>query len=167
MSTRADATRDRLEAELTGLLNGLGVDLEAVELSRAGKRSVLKIAVDQDGGVTHDDLVRVERSVSAVLDSSDAMGSQAFTLEVTSRGVDRPLSHPRHWRRNRDRLVTIARDGQQALTGRVRDHDEDPDGGVRLELDDGSTMRVSYAEIAKALVQIEFNRPTAPEEDDA
>lgn len=166
MSSRVDATRDRIEAELTGPLGGLGLDLEATELSNAGKRRVLRIAVDQDGGVTHDDLVAAEHTVSETLESSDVMGQQAYTLEVTSRGVDRPLTLPRHWRRNQRRLVSITRTDGGALTGRISDQDEDPGGAVRLEVD-GDTVEVDYADIAKALVQIEFNRPAGSEGDDA
>lgn len=162
MSSRVDATRDRIEAELIGPLSDLGLDLEATELSNAGKRRVLRIAVDQDGGVTHDDLVAAEHAVSEVLESTDVMGRQPYTLEVTSRGVDRTLSLPRHWRRNRQRLVTITRTDGGTLTGRVADHDERADGAVRLDVD-GSTVEVDYDDVTKALVQIEFNRPSGSE----
>ncbi len=67
-----------------------GLDLEAVELTPAGKRRVLRVAVDQDGGVTLDDIADATRAVSGVLDDTDLMGETAYTLEVTSRGVDRP-----------------------------------------------------------------------------
>ncbi|WP_223394603.1 ribosome maturation factor RimP [Nocardioides rotundus] len=166
MSPRADATRDRIEAELEAPLRALGLDLEAVELSSAGKRRVLRVAVDQDGGVTHDDLVEAEHRVSEVLDSSDVMGQQPYTLEVTSRGVDRPLTLPRHWRRNHDRLVRVTRTDGSALTGRVAGSDEDPGGAVRLETD-GGPVEVPYADVGKALVQVEFNRRNAPDEEDA
>lgn len=164
MSSRADATRDRIEAELAGPLGVLGLDLEATELSSAGKRRVLRIAVDQDGGVTHDDLVAAEHRISEVLEADNVLGEQPYTLEVTSRGVDRPLTLPRHWRRNRDRLVALTRADGSTLNGRIVGHDEDTDGSAHLELD-GDRVRVPYAEITKALVQIEFNRPTGSEGD--
>ena len=113
-SGRLDATRDRIEAELAAPLADLGLDVEAVELSPAGERRVLRVAVDKDGGVTLDDVAEATRAVSAVLDESDALGEQPYTLEVTSRGVDRPLTLPRHWRRNVGRLVTVTlTDGEQ------------------------------------------------------
>ena len=71
-----------------------------MEITPAGKRRILRIAVDKDGGVTLDDVAEATREISRVLDASDAMGEQPYTLEVTSRGVDRPLTLPRHWRRN-------------------------------------------------------------------
>jgi ribosome maturation factor RimP len=150
----ADALRDPL--------SDLGLDLEAVELTPAGKKRVLRVAVDKDGGVTLDDIADATRTVSGVLDddaAADLTGEQAYTLEVTSRGVDRPLTEPRHWRRNRTRLVKASLlDGSQ-VTGRVTDSD---DTGVLLDVS-GSARRLDYAELAKALVQIEFNRPTSEE----
>jgi ribosome maturation factor RimP len=152
----ADARTGRIEEELSDPLRALGFDIEAVELTPAGKRRVLRIAVDRDGGVTMDDVADATRAVGEVLDASDVMGEQPYTLEVTSRGVDRPLVLPRHWRRNADRLVkvTLVEDGE--VTGRIGASD---DSGVSLTFDGaGEDRRVEYADIAKALVQIEFNR---------
>jgi len=160
-----DATRDRIESELRDPLASLGYDLEAVELSAAGKRSVLRIAVDKDGGVTMDDVAAATRAISDILDASTVMGERSYTLEVTSRGVDRPLTLPRHWRRNADRLVkaTLVDGGEGAeVVGRIGASDDD---GVTLTVD-GADRRVAYADIAKAKVQIEFNRKAAVESED-
>ena len=155
MSTaRQDATRDRIEAELVDPLKEMGLDVEAVEVTPAGKRRVLRVAVDKDGGVTLDDVADATREVSRVLDDSDVMGEMPYTLEVTSRGVDRPLTLPRHWRRNADRLVKATLTDGSDLTGRVLASD---DAAVTLDVD-GAAHEVAYAEVAKALVQIEFNR---------
>ena len=101
------ALEARLDAALTDPLRALGLDLEAVELTPAGKRRVLRIAVDKDGGVTLDDVADATRAVNARSTPTTLMGEQPYTLEVTSRGVDRPLTLPRHWRRNRGRLVRV------------------------------------------------------------
>ncbi len=155
MSTRhQDATRDRIEAELVDPLRALGLDVEAVEVTPAGKRRVLRVAVDKDGGVTLDDVADATREVSRVLDESDVMGEMPYTLEVTSRGVDRPLTLPRHWRRNEDRLVKATLTDGTSLTGRILSSDDD---AVTLDVD-GEQREVAYADVAKALVQIEFNR---------
>jgi ribosome maturation factor RimP len=146
----------RIGDALRDPLSGLGLDLEAVELTPAGKKRVLRVAVDKDGGVTLDDIAEATRAVSAELDDEDLMGEQAYTLEVTSRGVDRPLTEPRHWRRNQDRLVRVnLRDGSQ-VTGRVGPID---DSGVTLDVS-GGPRRLEYGDVMKALVQIEFNRPS-------
>ncbi len=147
----ADALRDQLAV--------LGLDLEAVELTPAGKRRVLRVAVDKDGGVTLDDIAEATRAVSSQLDDGHLMPEMAYTLEVTSRGVDRPLTEPRHWRRNRDRLVKVSlRDGDQ-VTGRVGDSDET---GATLDVA-GTPQRLAYDDVAKAHIQVEFNRPTPKE----
>lgn len=162
MSTpRQDATRDRIEAELVDPLRQLEIDVEAVELTPAGKRRVLRVAVDKDGGVTLDDVAEATREVSRVLDESDVMGEMPYTLEVTSRGVDRPLTLPRHWRRNEDRLVKVSLADGSGLTGRVLSSTDD---AVVLDVD-GTHREVPYADVAKALVQIEFNRTTEKKDD--
>lgn len=150
----ADATITAVSAAVTGRLEDLGLDLEAVELTPAGKRRVLRIAVDSDGGVTLDDVAAATRAINDVLDGSDAMGEQPYTLEVTSRGVDRPLTAPRHWRRNRSRLVKVTLADGTVVTGRIGESDEDQ---ATLDVD-GSPRVVAYADVKKALVQIEFNR---------
>ena len=155
MSTpHQDATRDRIEAELVDPLSALGLDVEAVEVPPAGKRRVLRVAVDKDGGVTLDDVADATREVSRVLDDSDVMGEQPYTLEVTSRGVDRPLTLPRHWRRNADRLVKVTLADGSSVTGRIGDA---TDEAVTLDVS-GTPREVAYDAIAKALIQIEFNR---------
>jgi ribosome maturation factor RimP len=155
MSTpRQDATRDRIEAELVDPLSVMDLDVEAVEITPAGKRRVLRVAIDKDGGVTLDDVADATREVSRVLDESDVMGEMPYTLEVTSRGVDRPLTLPRHWRRNQDRLVKATLADGSTLTGRVLDSSEE---SATLDVE-GARHEVAYADVAKALVQIEFNR---------
>jgi ribosome maturation factor RimP len=160
-SARQDATRDRIEETLTRPLADRGLDVEAVEVTPAGKRRVLRVAVDKDGGVTLDDVADATRAISEVLDDSDVMGEMPYTLEVTSRGVDRPLTLPRHWRRNADRLVKVTLVEGDTLTGRITTCDET---SVTLDID-GTPRDLSYADVAKALVQIEFNRKSDKSED--
>jgi ribosome maturation factor RimP len=144
----------RITEALGQPLSALSLDLEAVELTPGGKKRVLRVAVDKDGGVSLDDIAEAARAVSEELDSGDLMGEQAYTLEVTSRGVDRPLTAPRHWRRNHDRLVRVDLSDGSQVTGRVGSSDDE---GVTLDVS-GTDRRVAYAEVVKALVQIEFNR---------
>src|SRR3954468_4784280 len=137
--------RDRIEAELGDPLRALGLDIEAVEITPAGKRRILRVAVDKDGGVTLDEVADATREVNRVLDESDVMGEHPYTLEVTSRGVDRPLTLPRHWRRNAGRLVKVTfADGTDA-TGRIGESD---DARVTIEVD-GTERDVAYADVKK------------------
>jgi ribosome maturation factor RimP len=147
-------TRDRLAEELTGPLDALGLDLEAVDLTSAGKRRVLRVAIDKDGGVTMDDIADATREVSRLLDESDVMGAQAYTLEVSSPGVDRPLTLPRHWRRNTGRLVKATLREGDPVVGRITSTDDD---GAVLDVE-GDERRLSYDEVRKAKVQIEFKK---------
>ncbi|WP_436698405.1 ribosome maturation factor RimP [Nocardioides sp. BYT-33-1] len=161
------ATAERIEHVLVAPLAELGLDLEAVELTPAGKRRVLRIAVDTDGGLTLDDVAAATKVIDRVLEddgpdgAAQALGELPYTLEVTSRGVDRPLTLPRHWRRNAGRLVKLSLAGEETLTGRIGASDDD---GVVLDVA-GAERRVPYADIAKALVQIEFNRKDTTDKD--
>jgi ribosome maturation factor RimP len=149
-----DRIRDRLADQLVPVLRDLGLDLEAVDLSPAGRRRVLRIAVDKDGGVTLDDVAEATSRISEVLDSSDVMGEQPYTLEVGSRGVDRPLTLPRHWRRNVGRQVRVtARDGSTVL-GRLTGADET---SATLTVD-GSARVVPFADVSRAKVQVEIGK---------
>ncbi|GAA4367123.1 ribosome maturation factor RimP [Nocardioides caricicola] len=161
-SSKQDVIRDRIETELVDPLSALDLDIEAVEISPAGNRRVLRIAVDKDGGVTLDDVAEATRTIDTALEASDVMGEQPYTLEVTSRGVDRPLTLPRHWRRNASRLVKVTLADGQDVTGRIKESDET---SVTIEVD-GTRREIAYAEVKKALVQVEFNRKGQDEADD-
>ncbi|MCF2530529.1 ribosome maturation factor RimP [Yinghuangia soli] len=154
--------RDRLRELLEPVASGAGVDLEDVSVSPAGKRRVLRVVLDADGGVDLDAVAAVSRSVSEALDGSDVMGNMAYTLEVTTAGVDRPLTAERHWRRATGRLVEVQLAVGGKVTGRVAGADAD---GADLDVD-GTARRVAYDEVAKAVVQVEFNRKNADPADD-
>ena len=110
--------------------------------------------MDKDGGVTMDDIAEATKEVSRVLDGSDVMGEQPYTLEVTSPGTDRPLTLPRHWRRNEGRLVKVAARDGAGVTGRILRSD---DQSATLDVD-GQEQTVAYADVTKARIQIEFNK---------
>lgn len=146
--------RERLTALLEPVVSAAGYDLEAVDVSKAGRRSVVRVVVDGDGGVSLDGVAAISQSVSAALDADDAvLGAAPYTLEVTSPGVDRPLTLPRHWRRNSGRLVTVRRDAE-SLTGRVVEAD---DARVVFEVD-GRTVEAPYDTLGPGTVQVEFSR---------
>src|SRR5688572_11187840 len=106
---RLDPATERLNGWIEPVVGAAGYDLEELVVTPAGRRSVVRVVVDRDEGVTLDDIADVSRAVSEVLDANDdGMGRTPYVLEVTSPGVDRPLTEPRHWRRNTGRLVTVA-----------------------------------------------------------
>ena len=151
----AASNREDLLRLLTPVVAERGLDLEDVQVTPAGKRRLLRVVVDQDGGVGLDSVATVSTAVAAALDESDVMGGSPYVLEVTSPGVDRPLTAPRHWRRARTRLVeaTLAEEG--TVTGRVVDAADD---GVLLDVD-GEQRLIPWPQLATGRVQIEFNRP--------
>jgi ribosome maturation factor RimP len=162
---RSAAARPRTGSELARLLEPVvaeaGFDLEDVLVVPAGRRSQVRVIVDGDDGVSLDDIAVVSRRVSEALDESDVMGSAPYVLEVTSPGVDRPLTHPRHWRRATGRLVRAALSGGEEITGRVTAAD---DAAVVLDTD-SRERRLGYDELVRGLVQVEFNRRPAADED--
>lgn len=145
---------ERIASLLEPVTAELGLDLEEIELLGKDDRRRLLVAVDRDRGVGIDEITDATRAISAVLDESDVMGEGRYTLEVASRGVDRPLTEPRHWRRNARRVVAVDLVDGERFEARVGDSD---DTGVDLAIK-GETTRFPYDEIVKAVVQIELNR---------
>src|SRR5437868_3618110 len=99
------SSRDHLMKLLGPVVGAEGLDLEDITIMKAGKRRLVRVIVDRDGGVTLNDVADVSRAVSETLDADSEMGESPYTLEVSSPGVDRPLTEPRHWRRAAKRLV--------------------------------------------------------------
>jgi ribosome maturation factor RimP len=163
--------RERLAAVLEPVVAAAGYDLEEVAVTPAGRRRLVRVVVDSDTGVSLDDVAAVSRAISATLDEDDKLvGAAPYVLEVSSPGVDRPLTAPRHWRRNVGRLVGVAvgpHGAREQLTARVLRVD---DGGVVLAVEKGGTKKgqvrkaagertVGWAELGEARVQVEFARP--------
>jgi len=140
-------THDDIAAVVEPVTVARGFDLESIRLRSAGRHSQLVVVVDADV-VDSDGLADVSREISTALDASDVMGENAYTLEVSSRGVDAPLTLPRHWCRNVGRLVQADLvDGRQ-IKGRIESADDDAVviAGESVPLDG----------IAKARIQVEF-----------
>ncbi|MGY1719347.1 ribosome maturation factor RimP [Blastococcus sp. SYSU DS0552] len=172
---RSDPATDRLTAWIRPVVTEAGYDLEELVVTPAGRRSVVRVVVDRDAGVTLDDIAEVSRAVSDVLDrNDDGMGRTPYVLEVTSPGVDRPLTEPRHWRRNTGRLVVVGvgpAGAIEQLTGRITAVDGD---GVTLAVEakgkPGAKKRppqprqVPWAELGAGRVQVEFGRADSPDD---
>jgi ribosome maturation factor RimP len=154
------SNRDSLLRTLGPVVTARGFDLEDVVVTPAGKRRMLRVVVDKDGGVDLDDIAHVSSAVSATLDESDVMGAVPYVLEVTSPGVDRPLTHPRHWRRATERLVRSDIAGVGDRTGRIVSTD---DAGVLFDID-GAEQHVPWGDLGNGHVQIEFNHKAQPDQ---
>ncbi|MGZ4593251.1 MAG: ribosome maturation factor RimP [Actinomycetes bacterium] len=160
MSRASD--RDDLLRVLDPPVTAHGFDLEDVVVTPAGKRRLLRVIVDRDGGVDLDDIARISTAVSATLDESDVMGGAPYVLEVTSPGVDRPLTERRHWRRAADRLVQVGIAGTGERTGRITLVDDD---GVVLDIE-GAEVRAAWVDLGPGHVQVEFNRKSTETTDE-
>lgn len=147
--------RDRLSALLAPVVSAQGLDLERVDVAPAGKRALVRIVVDQDGGVGLDAVAKVSSAVSAALDQDPSLGSSPYVLEVTSPGVDRPLTEPRHWRRALHRLVNVATAEGTDVHGRLIEVDG---AGIVVGNETAST-RLGWDRVSSGRVQVEFNRP--------
>ncbi|TFV63423.1 UNVERIFIED_ORG: ribosome maturation factor RimP [Bacillus sp. AZ43] len=172
---RTDPATARLTGWIQPVVGAAGYDLEELTVTPAGRRSVVRVVVDRDEGVTLDDIAEVSRAVSDVLDQNDdGMGRTPYVLEVTSPGVDRPLTEQRHWRRNTGRLVSVVAGPAgrtEQLTGRVTAVD---DAGVTIAVEapgkPGAKTRpptprtVPWAELGAGRVQVEFGRAAADED---
>jgi ribosome maturation factor RimP len=137
------------------IVAGLDCDLEDVVIRQAGKRRLVRIVVDhRSGGLTLDLVASISREIARVLDDSTVLGNSPYVLEVTSPGVDRPLTLPRHWVRAIGRLVQVTPRAGDAIVGRVLGAD---DSQALLDVD-GTQTTVAYADLARAVVQVEFTR---------
>ncbi|MFF1816799.1 ribosome maturation factor RimP [Kribbella sp. NPDC058245] len=164
MSRKTDHTdTSGLENFLQPIVAQFGCDLEETGIIPVGKHRILRVLVDRDGGINLDDIAEVTRALSKALDDGNIMGEGKYTLEVSSPGVDRPLTLPRHWRRNVTRLVAVTLANGQKLTGRIKTASDEA-----AELDvKGKLRTVAYGDVEKAKVQIEFNRPTGTDDTEA
>ncbi|WP_371618166.1 ribosome maturation factor RimP [Streptomyces sp. NBC_00454] len=158
---------DRLRGLLEPLVAAKGLDLEEIETSKAGKRRMLRIIVDSDEGVELDACAELSREVSDLLDETDAMGEDEYVLEVSSPGADRPLTEHRHYIRATGRLVKFQTSDGGELIARILDVDDE---GMDLEVPGvkgrkATARRIAFTDIAKARVEIEFNRKDKKEEE--
>ncbi|MGW1885258.1 ribosome maturation factor RimP [Streptomyces sp. NPDC001970] len=163
---------ERLRGLLEPLVSAVDLDLEEIELSRAGRRRVLRVVVDSEEGVDLDACAELSRVISDKLDETDAMGEGEYQLEVTSPGAERPLKEHRHYVRAKGRLARFqltTPEGEPAgeLVARILDVDDD---GLGLEVPGvkgrkPTVRRIAFGEIAKARVEIEFSRKDKKEEE--
>jgi ribosome maturation factor RimP len=168
--TQLTAVRDRVQDLIEPVLAAAGYDLEGLTVRQTGRRHQLRVTVDGDGGVNLDVIADLSRVIADTLDEAEADGQEVipgeYQLEVSSPGVDRPLTLPRHWRRAIGRMVSVKVQGGPQVTGRVTAADA---AGVTLEIAEKKAVRTqSYplAELGPGHVQIEFHRLDEISDDD-
>ncbi len=139
---------EEIAVAITPAIEAAGCYLEEVTLTPAGKRKIMTVIVDGDTNLSLDQVTAVSKEVSAIVEVLPALGDTSFTLEVTSPGVDRPLTNPRHWRKNHGRLINVTLHDEKSVKGRIGDSTE-----IDVEID---SVKIAYAAIKRALIEIEF-----------
>ena len=140
---------------LTPAVTRAGFVLEEVTVTPVGKRRLVAVVVDcEDRNPSLDEVTVVSKEVSSILDNYTQMGEMPFTLEVTTPGIDRPLTLVRHWKKNRGRLVKITPKTGEKYIGRIASVKEN---SVVIEIK-GKESEVSFEEISRAQIEVEFNR---------
>ena len=142
--------KEEISAAITPALTALGFYLEDLNISSAGKRSLLTVIVDADRHLSLDEVTQATKAISEIVENIPALGTTPFTLEVTSPGVDRPLTKPRHWRKNINRLVKIILQDGKEIKGRIKSASE-----ISATIDE---VEISYADIKRANLEIEFKQ---------
>ena len=152
------ALKDQISELVTPAVSDQGFYLEDVHVATPGSHRIVTCIVDGDASLNLDQVTTVSRVISELLDEAAFMGETPFTLEVTSPGVDRPLTQPRHFAKNIDRLLKIIKLDGSEVTGRIlsnSDHDVTLTVTVKKETIE---QTVPLSEIKRAVVEIEFNR---------
>ena len=165
MAASVETIRNSIEP----VVQAAGADLEELQIQQAGRREIVRVVVDRDGGIDLNLVSDISREISAILDN-DPLNSEfagTFVLEVTSPGVDRPLTLLKHWRRSHDRLVEVELTDGSQFTGRILSNTDD---AIVFAVTQGKTQEertVAFADITRGKVQVEFNRVTTEDEGEA
>ena len=151
MSTNAieKAVRSAIEPTITTA----GLFLESLQISTAGKNRMIRVLVDGAKPLSLDEVTAITKPISELLDAVVELGERPFTLEVSSPGVDFPLSLPRHWQKNVGRLVSITDVAGEKISGRISSVTESE---VILEMAKGEVRHFDLKSVKEALIQIEF-----------
>jgi ribosome maturation factor RimP len=142
--------KEEISAAITPALSDLGFYLEDITITSAGRRSMITVIVDGDTHLSLDQVTVATKAISEIVENIQSLGQAPFTLEVTSPGLDRPLTKPRHWRKNIDRLVKIVLLDGKEIKGRVKDATE-----ISATIDE---QVIKFSDIKRATLEIEFKQ---------
>ncbi|CAN2240657.1 ribosome maturation factor RimP [Candidatus Planktophila dulcis] len=152
------ALKDQISEHITPALHKAGYFLEDVNLVSPGQHRIVTVIVDGESALNLDQVTVASKLVSELLDEATFMGETPFTLEVTSPGIDRPLTLPRHFAKNIDRLLKVTKSDGVVITGRILSN---TDSDVTLSVTEKKDVKevvISLGDIKRAQVEIEFNR---------
>jgi ribosome maturation factor RimP len=158
------ALKDQVSELITPALQQAGYFLEDVNIVSPGQHRIVTVIVDGEGGLNLDQVTVASKLVSELLDAATFMGETPFTLEVTSPGIDRPLTLPRHFTKNVDRLLKVTKSDGITVTGRILSNTESDVTLSVTEKKDVKEVVVALSDIKRATVEIEFNRKDGDKE---
>jgi ribosome maturation factor RimP len=144
--------KEDISAAITPALEALGFYLEDVTIISAGRRSMLTVIVDGDTHLSLDQVTSATKAIGEIVESVQSLGETPFTLEVTSPGLDRPLTKVRHWQKNINRLVKVVLLDGSEIKGRIEDVNE-----VSAIVDE---KNINYSDIKRATLEVEFKPVT-------
>jgi ribosome maturation factor RimP len=144
------SNKEQVLAVITPAIESLGFYVEDITITSAGKRSMLTVIVDGDTHLSLDQVTVATKAISEIVENLPTLGNNPFTLEVTSPGLDRPLTKPRHWRKNQDRLIKIVLNDGKEINGRIEDSTESA-----VTVDDKT---INFADIKRATLEVEFKK---------
>lgn len=155
VSWLSDEATDRIRMLANEIVEFSGMELVHLEMRRESGGMIVRLFIDKEGGVTLDDCAHVSRQVSARLDADDPIQGR-YTLEVSSPGLDRPLSRDRDFERFTGQRVKVTTespiDGQRNFIGRLSGLMA---GAVHLVLEDGREVNIPRNRISRACLQEE------------
>jgi ribosome maturation factor RimP len=152
------ALKDQISEHITPALHQAGYFLEDVNLVSPGQHRIVTVIVDGESALNLDQVTVASKLVSELLDEATFMGETPFTLEVTSPGIDRPLTLPRHFAKNNDRLLKVTKNDGTVITGRICANTDVDVTLTVTEKKDVKEVVISLSDIKRAQVEIEFNR---------
>jgi ribosome maturation factor RimP len=144
--------KEDISAAITPALETLGFYLEDVTITSAGRRSMLTVIVDGDTHLSLDQVTSATKAIGEIVESVQSLGETPFTLEVTSPGLDRPLTKVRHWQKNINRLVKVVLLDGSEIKGRIKDVNEV--SAIVAE------KNINYSDIKRATLEVEFKPVT-------
>jgi ribosome maturation factor RimP len=144
------SNKEQVAAVITPAIEALGFYVEDISITSAGRRSMLTVIVDGDTHLSLDQVTVATKAISEIVENLPTLGNNPFTLEVTSPGLDRPLTKPRHWRKNKDRLIKIVLNNGKEINGRIKDSTDD-----EVIVDE---QKVAFVDIKRATLEIEFKQ---------
>jgi len=144
------SNKEQVLAVITPAIESLGFYIEDITITSAGRRSMLTVIVDGDTHLSLDQVTVANKAISEIVENLPTLGNNPFTLEVTSPGLDRPLTKPRHWRKNKDRLIKIVLTDGKEIMGRIKDSTE-----ASVTVDD---QTIIFADIKRATLEVEFKK---------